>query len=181
MFDVFSNSKNGWNSEGFLCVNLCSTWYIICGLFPEKKKKIVDKRWFQHPFKTLKKCQKALVLMMKARSKRLRLYRHNARTWFNMCADDVVTHGDVLNVHTKTCLVDTLDFQCVTRTTSHHTETETETETDRDRQRQTETEKEDRNRERREDGRGETRQHKREEREKIHFNSVVVHDPFLLE
>ena len=109
-----------------------------------------------------------------------------------MCALGAGTHGDVLNVHTEACRVDTRGFFSVSHTTHHtahhtahtttttqpqHNHTETETETDRDRQRQTETEKEDRDRERREDGRGETRQEKRRQkktrhdkrREKIHF------------
>ena len=60
-------------------------------------------------------------------------------------------------------------FQCATPHTTHHhttqnnTQQHTETETDRDRQRQRKkTEKEDRDRERREDGRGETRQERRQ-------------------
>ena len=89
------------------------------------------------------------------------------------------THGDVFSGHTgfSACHTHTPRPQ---RHTQHNTttrpqhHTETETETDRDRQRQTETEKEDRDRERREDGRGETRQEKREDS----FCSVVVHGLF---
>ena len=115
----------------------------------------------------------------------------NAHTCFNMCARGAGTHGDVLNVHTETCLVDTLGFQRVTRTHHDHNDTHTTTTTthttqhnnttttphgdrDRDRQRQRKTEKEDRDRERREDGRGETRQEKREDS----FCTVVVHGLF---
>ena len=114
------------------------------------------------------------------RSKRLRLYRHNAHTCFNMCARVADTHGDVLNVHTETCLVDTLGFQRVTRTHHDHNDTHNTTQqhdhntTQKQRQRQTEIEKEDRDREKRENGRGETRQEKREDS----FCSVVVHGLF---
>ena len=81
---------------------------------------------------------------------------------------------------THTCSVDTLGFQRVTRTHHDHNDTHNTTQqhdhntTQRQRQRQTETEKEDRDRERREDGRGETRQEKREDS----FCSVVVHGLF---
>ena len=95
------------------------------------------------------------------RSKRLRLYRHNAHTCVNMCARGAGTHGDVLNVHTETCLVDTLGFQRVTRTHHDHNDTQHNT---TQRQRQTETEKEDRDREEKTE---QERQDKR--REKIHF------------
>ena len=98
------------------------------------------------------------------------------RTYFNMCARGAGTHGDVLNVHTGTCGVDTLVFQRVTHhtahtpqhktqhTTTHHNNTTTtpHENTDRDRERQrkkTETEKR----------REERREKRRERREKIHF------------
>ena len=122
-------------------------------------------------------------------SKRAQHLYQVKRMGFNMCALGAGTHGDVLNVHTETCLVDTLGFSaCHTHTprprrhTQHNTttrpqhHTETETETDRDRERQRETEKEERNRERSEDGRGETRQKKREDS----FCSVVVHGLFFV-
>ena len=87
------------------------------------------------------------------RSRRPRVYRHNAHTCFNMCARGAGTHGDVLNVLTETCLVDTLGFQCVTRTFHDHNGTHNTTQQHdhnttphRDRQRQR---KEDRDRDKR--------------------------------
>ena len=103
------------------------------------------------------------------RSKRLRLYRHNAHTCFNMCARGAGTHGDVLNVHTETCLVDTLGFQRVTRTHHDHNDTHNTTQQHdhNTTQRQRET---DRDRERRQGQREKRRRKRRDKRrEKIHF------------
>ena len=89
------------------------------------------------------------------------VFAGTTRTCSNTCARGAGTHGDVLNVHTGTFLSGhTGGFQ---RATQHNTTTTTTTTTtphrDRDRQRKkTETERD------REDGRGETRQEKREER-----------------
>ena len=92
------------------------------------------------------------------RSKRPRLYRHHAHTCFNMCARGAGTHGDVLNVHTGTCWVDTRSFEaCHTLTHTHinthnttqhntlrpqHHTTDRDRDRQRQRQRQTETETE---------------------------------------
>ena len=58
----------------------------------------------------------------------LRVYVQNVpvctgttHTCFNMCARGAGTHGDVLNVHTGTCGVDTRVFQRVTHHTPHTT------------------------------------------------------------
>ena len=58
------------------------------------------------------------------RSKCPRVYRHHAHTCFNMCARGAGTHGDILNVHTETCLVDTLGFQRATHTHHDHNTTQ---------------------------------------------------------
>ena len=91
-----------------------------------------------------------------------------------MCARGAGAHGDVLNVHTETCLVDTLGFHRVTRTHHDHNDTHNTTQqhdhntTQRQRQRQTET---DRDRERRQGQREEKTEEERQDkrREKIRF------------
>ena len=185
VFDLFSNSK--WvNSQGLLSVNLWSTWKPICGPFMENRKLSIR----DEPNIRLK-CSIFTGFTDEntspcVRSKRLRLYRHNAHTCFNMCARGAGTHGDVLNVHTETCLVDTLGFQRVTRTHHDHNDTHNTTQqhdhntTQRQRQRQRET---DRDRERRQ-GQREKRRRKRrtetrqETEREDSFCSVVGAWPF---
>ena len=88
------------------------------------------------------------------------------RTFVSTCVRGAGTHGDVLNVHTETCLLDTLGFQRVTRTHHDHNDTHNTTQqhdhntTQRQRQRQTET---DRDRERRQ-GQREKRRRKRRDK-----------------
>ena len=127
------------------------------------------------------------------RSKPPRLYRHHAHMCFNMCARGAGTHGDVLNVHTGTCWVDTRSFEaCHTlthinthtqhnttqhnttqhNTTQHITTTtprgERETETNRDRERR-QGQREEKTEEERQDKRREDKRRQDKRREKIHF------------
>ena len=113
------------------------------------------------------KCSISLVLPM---TTRLRVYVQNVsvctgttRTHVSTCGRGAGAHGDVLNVHTETCSVDTLGFQRVTRThhdnnDTHKTQHDNTTATPhRDRDRDTE----------REEKTEEDRQDKR--REEVHF------------
>ena len=77
-------------------VNLWSTWWPIWAI--HGKQKIVDKRWTQHPFKMLKKCQKSHVLPMKNVS----VCRFQTSPCVPAPRPHVVTHVRVVPVHTGT-------------------------------------------------------------------------------